>query len=61
MDKQNQKRLEQPSNLEDMTTLTKDLVNNPWSKVYWFARMLLNSDQYSGIGKDSARLLKAGT
>lgn len=38
----------------------EEVTNNPWSNVYWFARMLLNSDQYAGIGKDSSRLLKAG-
>lgn len=47
--------------MKDIALQTKDIVNNPWSNVYWFARMLLNSDQYAGIGKDSERLLKAGT
>ncbi len=30
-------------------------INNlsPWHKTYWFARMLINTDKYGGIGKDS--------
>ncbi len=47
-------------NAKDIIALTKDLVKNPWSNVYWFSRMLLNSDQYAGIGKESHRLLKVG-
>lgn len=61
MNNQNKNDSKLPSKLEDITSLTKDLVKNPWSNVYWFARMLLNSDQYAGVGKDSARLLKVGT
>ena len=46
---------------DDFILQTKDLTSNPWSKVYWFARMLLNTDQYASIGKDTERLLKVGT
>lgn len=31
---------------------------NPWRNLYWFARMLINSDQYGGIGTNSKRMLK---
>jgi len=34
-----------------------DLVNNPWHNVYWFARMLVNSDQYGGIGTNDQRMI----
>ncbi len=63
MSNQSQRDTALPYNVKDIAALTneKDPVKNPWSNVYWFARMLLNSDQYAGIGKDSARLLKAGT
>ncbi len=33
------------------------ILENPWGKVYWFARMLINSDKYGGIGTDSATML----
>lgn len=26
---------------------------NPWDKAYWFARMLIASDEYGGVGKDT--------
>lgn len=29
---------------------------NPWHKVYWFARMLINTDKYGAIGKDNKLL-----
>lgn len=58
---QNQKNTVPPSNVKDIVLQTKDLIKNPWSNVYWFARMLLNSDQYAGIGKESDRLLKVGS
>lgn len=35
-----------------------DLLNNPWHNVYWFARMLINSDQYGGIGSNSQRMIE---
>lgn len=33
-------------------------VENGWGKVYWFARMLINTDKYGGIGKESKLLAK---
>lgn len=33
-------------------------INNRWENVYWFSRMLINSDKYGGIGKDSKLLAK---
>lgn len=32
-------------------------IENSWRNVYWFARMLINSDQYAGIGKKSSRMV----
>ena len=28
--------------------------NSPWRNAYWFARMLLNTDQYGALGKKDA-------
>lgn len=36
----------------------ENLIMNPWEKVYWFARMLINSDKYGSIGNDSQVMLK---
>jgi len=30
-----------------------DLLKSPWENVYWFSRMLINTDQYGGVGSDS--------
>lgn len=38
----------------------KDLqvvLTNPWDNIYWFARMLIASDKYGGIGTDSKTML----
>ncbi len=32
------------------------LIDNKWQNVYWFARMLINTDKYGGIGADSKLL-----
>lgn len=40
----------------DLLALNKAIIENPWRNAYWFARMLINSDKYGGIGKDSALL-----
>lgn len=38
--------------MSDIATEVKDVVNeSPWRNAYWFARMLLNTDQYAAIGK----------
>jgi len=29
------------------------LITNPWDNVYWFSRMLINTDKYGGIGANS--------
>ena len=34
----------------------EDLIENHWSNVYWFSRMLISSDKYGGIGKDNKLL-----
>lgn len=33
------------------------IIVNPWDNVYWFSRMLINSDRYGGIGSDSDLML----
>ena len=33
-----------------------DFINNRWQNVYWFARMLINTDKYGGVGKDNKLL-----
>jgi hypothetical protein len=33
------------------------LTSSPWENVYWFARMLTNSDKYGAVGTDSATML----
>lgn len=32
----------------------ENIISNPWDNVYWFARMLINSDKYGSIGSDSS-------
>lgn len=37
------------------------LVNaNPWRNVYWFSRMLINSDKYGSVGKDNKLMATLG-
>jgi len=33
------------------------IISNPWDNVYWFSRMLINSDKYGGVGADSKTML----
>ncbi len=33
-----------------------ELVSNPWDNVYWFSRMLINTDKYGGVGNEIAVL-----
>lgn len=33
------------------------ILENPWDNVYWFARMLVNSDRYGGIGTESKTMM----
>ena len=38
------------------------ILKKPWHNAYWFSRMLINSDQYAGLGKDSKKMIEiAGT
>lgn len=38
--------------MNDELQVIKDVVHNsPWRNAYWFARMLLNTDQYGAVGK----------
>ncbi len=36
---------------EELLAVNNVIHNSPWRNVYWFARMLLNTDQYGAIGK----------
>lgn len=33
-------------------------INNRWDNVYWFSRMLINSDKYGGVGRENKLLAK---
>jgi hypothetical protein len=33
--------------------LIEQVSGNPWDNVYWFSRMLINSDKYGGAGSDN--------
>lgn len=46
-----------PSNSEKSIIET---LQNPWNKVYWFARMLIDSDKYASPGKDNERIKQMG-
>ena len=35
----------------DLQVVNDVIYNSPWRNAYWFARMLLNTDQYGAIGK----------
>lgn len=34
------------------------ITQSPWDNVYWFARMLIASDKYGGVGTDTASMLQ---
>lgn len=42
---------------------TQDLLvlKNPWDNVYWFARFLINSDKYGGVGVETEMMTKLAT
>ena len=33
--------------------LDENIIQNPWENVYWFSRMFINSDKYSGVGTET--------
>ncbi len=33
--------------------INERVVQNPWENVYWFSRMLINSDRYAGVGAET--------
>ena len=37
------------------------IITNPWDNVYWFSRMLINSDKYGGVGTDSQTMSNVAT
>ena len=37
--------------------VSKAVYDSPWRNSYWFARMLLNTDQYGAIGKKGEKML----
>lgn len=49
-----------------MSGTMRELVQNsvyssPWRNVYWYARMLMNTDQYGALGKKSGLMLSVTT
>lgn len=43
--------------MDDLAKIDRIILENPWKNAYWFARMLISSDKYGGIGKNSKLLL----
>ncbi len=39
--------------MKQVNTIQRQVIEDPWRNVYWFARMLISSDKYGGIGKES--------
>jgi len=39
----------------------ENIISNPWDNVYWFSRMLINSDKYGSIGSDSKTMINVAT
>lgn len=39
--------------IEQQDNLVIKVVENPWQNVYWFSRMLINTDKYGAIGGNS--------
>ena len=37
------------------------ILESPWDNVYWFARMLIASDKYGGVGTDTATMIQIAT
>jgi len=37
------------------------IISNPWDNVYWFSRMLINSDKYGGVGTESNTMINVST
>ena len=35
-----------------------EVIENPWDNSYWFARFLINSDKYGGVGGESKMMLQ---
>jgi len=38
-----------------------EVTESPWDNVYWFARMLIASDKYGGVGTDTATMLQVAS
>lgn len=37
------------------------VLESPWDNVYWFARFLINSDKYGGVGVETEMMMKLAT
>ena len=48
-------QIKKEQSIENLT-IEEKVIENPWGNAYWFARMLINNDKYSAIGKEN-RLL----
>ena len=40
--------------MSNQTRIYNTVYGSPWRNCYWFARMLLNTDQYGAAGKNEA-------
>lgn len=44
--------------MSNMQRIEEKIFSNPWRNAYWFARMLINSDKYGAIGKETKLLIE---
>lgn len=44
--------------IEELQAFQKSILQNVWRNVYWFARMLINTDKYGGIGTETRLLVE---
>lgn len=47
--------------MKTQDSLNERLIDNLWDNVYWFARMLIASDKYGGVGADSKTMMELAT
>jgi hypothetical protein len=47
--------------MANQSELVEQINSNPWDNVYWFARMLIASDRYGGVGTDINMMTELAT
>lgn len=47
--------------MEEQTELLAEISSNPWDNAYWFARMLIATDKYGGVGTDTKTMAELAT